>query len=363
MPNFKAPTETVTSVNARRGAGHNAPNEAAKTVANAGTGVTNLDFLRAVFHTIPDGAQPWGTSFTQPPDKAPPGVWKGGPFNKRSLTGKSNYTRGDANVFFSLSSYKSGADGQASRSKDCFAAAHGVVCDDMGGGASAKIPYEKIVLPGSYVLETSPDNHHVGYIFDKPVTDADLFNRVVDALVHQGLASENDPGMKGVTRYVRLPVGTNNKTKYEPPHRHVLKEWNPERRYSLEEITDAYRLDLAPPTPKRNFTPIKIDIADDPYVKVFADLGLILTGELRGANGNMLDILCPFHEEHTDRVDEGAAYFVSSGFKCFHGHCVDRTFKDVKEKLFKDHWVDTDELDHRLRALSVGILVQEKADD
>jgi len=330
---------------------------------DTGTGVTNLAFLSAVFHTIPDGANVWGTSCTNPPDTAAPGVWKGAPFRKRSLTKKSNYTSGKANTFFTVSTFKPGADGLVSRSKGNFAAAHVIVCDDIGSGPSAKIPLDKIALPGSYVIETSPGNCHVGYVLDKPVTDAGLINGVVDALIHQGLASENDPGMKGVTRYVRLPVGVNNKTKYDPPHQHVLKEWHPERRYSLQEIIDAYGLKLAPPTPERSFTRIKVEIADDPYVKVLGELGLILTGELRGEHGNMLDILCPFHEEHTDRVDEGAVYFVSSGFKCWHGHCENRTFKDVKEKLFKDHWVDTDEIDHRLRALRVGSLAEEAADD
>jgi hypothetical protein len=332
--------------------------KSSETLAETGSSVTNLAFLTAAFHTIPDGALLWGTSFTQPPDKAPPGVWKGGPFKSRSLTGKSNYTHGDANTFYVVSTFLPDIDGQVSRSKSKFAAAHVITLDDIGSGPSAKIPWERIKLPGSVVIETSPGNCQVVYILLVPVTDADLFNRVVDALIHQGLASENDPGMKGVTRYVRLPVGTNNKTKYDPPHRHVLKEWNPDRRYSLEEIIDAYGLVLAPPTTERDFATVKIDIADDPYVKVFGDLGLILTGEIRGENGNMLDILCPFHAEHTDRVDEGAVYFLGGGFNCFHGHCVDRTFRDVKEKFRNDHWVDTDELDHHLSSLRVGPRVE-----
>jgi len=322
------------------------------------TEVTNLDFICAAYHTVLKDALLWGTCFTQPPDRAPNRVWFGGVLTLRSLTKRNNYTSGTANVFYAVSTFFPDADGQVSRSRSHFASAHVITIDDVGDGPSAKIPWDRIKLPGSVVVETSPGNCQVVYILLIPITDADLFDRVIDALIHQGLSEDNDPGMKGVTRYARLPVGTNNKTKYDPPHRHVLKEWHPDLRYSVEEIIDGYGLDLTPPKPERKFIPIKIDIADDPYVNIFGELGLILTGELRGEHGNMLDILCPFHEEHTDRVDEGAVYFVSSGFKCFHGHCENRTFKDVKEKLFRDHWVDTDEIDHRLRGLNVGSLIK-----
>jgi hypothetical protein len=376
MANFKAPTENVTSVNARRGAGPNTPKEAVKAevtppAANVNAvyhmtsipekyrtpiTISNKEFIEDVFHDLGPGAYAYYTSFAESPEDAPPGVWMGARITDRLLTG-SRFTRPENNNFYVVSSFYADADGRVRRRQAQFAAAHTICTDDLGAGMSAKIPWSAVKLEPSYVIETSPDNCQAGMILKARCEDADYYNRVVDALVHQGLAAENDPGMKSVSRYMRAPVGTNSKKKYCTPHQHVLRSWRPELRYTPEEIIDAYGLVLAPPTPERDFIPVKIDIADDPYVKVFADLGLILTGELRGANGNMLDILCPFHEEHTDRVDEGAAYFVSSGFKCFHGHCVDKTFKDVKEKLFKDHWVDTDELDHRLRALSVGILV------
>ncbi|MBT4017630.1 MAG: hypothetical protein HOE62_06745 [Alphaproteobacteria bacterium] len=320
--------------------------------------VTNLNFICALFHTVSKGALLWGTSFTQPPDEAPNSVWYGGVLTFRKLTGRNNFTSGKANVFYTVSSFFPDDDGNSSRSKPYFAAAHVITVDDVGDGPSAKIPWNRIKLPGSIVIETSPGNCQVVYILLVPITDANLFDRIIDALIHQGLAEKSDPGMKGVTRYARLPVGTNNKTKYDPPHRHVLKEWQPDLRYSVEDIIDAYGLYLAPPTPQRDFNSVKIEVEDDPYIEVFGDLGLILTGELRGESGNMLDILCPFHEEHTDRVDEGAVYFIGGGFKCWHGHCENRTFKDVKEKLRDDHWVDTDELDHNLRRLRVGPLAE-----
>ncbi len=307
---------------------------------------TNKTFIDDVFHTLEPEAHIWGTAFKTPPDQSPNGVWFGGVITDRSLTKRTNYTRGDCNTFYTVSSFRPGKDGKVYRRKDNFAAAHVATLDDIGDGASAKISWDKVVLPGSFVIETSPDNCQVGYILCEPERDADLFNRVIDALIHQGLASASDPGMAGVTRYVRMPVGINNKTKYDPPHRHVLKEWHPERRYTLQDIIDAYGLDLAPPTPERTFNRVTIDVADDPYVKILGELSLILTGEIRdGSNFKMVDILCPFHDEHTDRVDEGAIYVIGGGFDCKHGHCEDRDIHDLKAKLRKDHGVDTDALD------------------
>ena len=178
--------------------------------------VTNKIFSDAVFHTLPKGAYKYGTTFKEPPDQAPNGVWFGGRIKDRSLKGKSNYTSGDCNTFYVVSSFYPDADGRVFRRKAQFAAAHVLTMDDIGDGPSAKISEDRVVLAPSFVIETSPDNCQVGYILKNPETDADYFNRTVDALIHQGLASPTDPGMVGVTRYVRFPVGINNKTKYDP---------------------------------------------------------------------------------------------------------------------------------------------------
>jgi hypothetical protein len=51
--------------------------------------------------------------------------------------------------------------------------------------------------------------------------------------------------------------------------------------------------------------------------------------------GGKHDITCPWVQEHTDKVDGGAAYFEPEdtfpigGFKCFHGHCGGRNIRDL----------------------------------
>mgnify|MGYP003627414074 CR=1 FL=1 len=320
---------------------------------------TNKEFADAVFHTLPTGAHIYGTAFKEAPDQAGNGVWFGGAIKDRSLVRRSNFTNGECNTFYVVSSFYPDAEGRVYRRKAQFAAAHVITLDDIGDGMSAKIPWDKVALPGSFVIETSPDNCQVGYILDKPETDADLFNRVVDALIEQGLASPTDPGMKGVTRYVRFPVGTNNKTKYDPPHQHVCREWNLERRYSLQNIIDAYGLTLAPPTPERMFDRVAVHHTDDPYLKCLSDLGLVLSAKPRsGGQFEMVDILCPFHEDHTDRIEVGTVYVIGGGFKCMHGHCIDRTFRDVKERLHLKYGVDTAAIDAETAAAHEQVMTK-----
>lgn len=308
--------------------------------------VTNKEFADAVFHTLEPDAHIWGTAFKTPPDQSPNGVWFGGVLNSRSLTKRTDFTRGNCNTFYVVSSFRAGEDGKVYRRKAGFAAAHVMTLDDIGDGPSAKISWDKVILDPSFVIETSPDNCQVGYILKTPERDADYFNRTVDALVAQGLASPVDPGMKGVTRYVRFPEGVNNKTKYSSPHVHVCRLWEPERRYTLPDIIKAYGLDLAPPTPVFRRERVTVSHTEDAYVKCLSDLKLVLNDTPRsGGEFDMLDILCPWHDEHTDRVDVGTVYVIGGGFKCFHGHCIDRTFKDMKEKLQVSHGVDTDVLD------------------
>ena len=371
MANFKAPTETVTSVNARRGAGHNAPNEAVKAeVAPPATNatavyhmtsipekyrtpvsITNKEFVDGVFHDLGPEAHAYYTSFPEPPEDANPGVWMGAPITARLLRG-SRFTRPENNNYYVVSSFYADADGRGRRRQAQFAAAHTICTDDLGAGMSAKIPWSAVKLEPSYVIETSPDNCQAGMILKARCEDADYYNRVVDALVYQGLAAENDPGMKSVSRYMRAPVGTNSKKKYGTPHQHVLRSWRPELRYTPEEIVRAYELVLAPAKPEQQFrASVKLTAADDPYLQVLSDLGLVLTGEIRsGGSFQMVDVRCVDADEHTDRAEEGCVYIVGGGtLVCHHGHCIGKRSREFRETLREKYGVNTDALDAELR--------------
>jgi putative DNA primase/helicase len=237
----------------------------------------------------------------------------------------------DTNNFVAISTFRKGADGKYHRRKENFAACHLIMVDDVG----TKIQPCQIPLEPSYKLETSPGNYQYGYLLAAPGLDGDLIARVIDAMIAQGLAADGkDPGMKGVTRYGCLPVGWNTKAKYierlGAPFVHQLEEWHPDRRFTLQEIIEAFELDLDRAHTRGG---VRVE-TDDSILKVLEAKGLV-KGPVNGKAG-VWDIVCPWVEEHTDRADSGAAYFQAHfdgrdtpGYRCHHGHCESRTIKDL----------------------------------
>ena len=233
------------------------------------------------------------------------------------------------NNFFVISTFwPDPEDGKHRRRKSNFAAAYCMMLDDIGDGPGAKISdIDMLSFPisPSWKLETSPGNYQYGYIFDEPVMDRLLIEALLKGFVSLGLVDGGeDPGMLGCTRYARLPVGSNTKAKYGQPFRHRLTEWEPDRKYSVPQIAEAFGItledfyydhDIADPLP----------VSEDLVYQSLDRLGLV-KGKLRTG---IYDIVCPWIGDHTDRADSGAAYLSPMGFKCHHGHCASRTGKDL----------------------------------
>ena len=100
----------------------------------------------------------------------------------------------------------------------------------------------------SWLIETSPGNYQGGIILADPITDATAAIRLLNALIDAGLC---DPGATGPSsRWARLPVAINGKPKYVneagEPFRCRLVEWQPEKRYTPQEIVDRLQLELVP---------------------------------------------------------------------------------------------------------------------
>lgn len=294
-------------------------------------------FLNTVFKDLPQGARPWVAGFRCDPYH-PGARWGGCPINGRI----PDIIEAEANNYLAVSSFRPGEDGKIHRRKANFAALHLVMVDDVG----TKVPIGAVALEPSYLLETSAGNYQAGYLLAEPVTDRALAEAVVDAMVAQGLATDGkDPGMKGVTRYGRLPLGINNKpvlvAEHGQPFRVRLAEWEPDRRYTLDEIIEAYGLKLGTtrPNPAReSYSPPD----DDPLLRWLAE-----RGQVQGpANAEgWLPISCPWLGEHTDRADTGAAYLPPSGFKCHHGHCETRTVHDLRAWAKQQGWAKEQEED------------------
>ena len=292
--------------------------------------VTNGEFLQGIF------GEHWATAHITGFDDDPSNITK----ERRAACWSGGYaaTFGISigwNNYFTISQFEPDANNKARRRKSLFLATYVIVADDV----KEKLPVEqveKLPLP-SYKLLTSPGSEQWGWILNTPCSDMDAVNNLLDGLVEKGLApSGTDPGMKGVTRYVRLPQGVNTKGSRVEANggtapRCQLLEWHPERRHAIETLSAPFSIDL---TAERHDArsggatnlpdhPI-LQIPDIIHVKKMLSLG-------------RYDITCPWTSEHTGTADDGAAVFTNDdgtiGFKCHHGSCEIRNRKDLMEYI------------------------------
>ena len=285
--------------------------------------ITNKEFLTAVFG---DDA-PWAhvTDFPYPPDDIPKdshlSAWKGDYACRYALTPATNQ-------YFTISTFYADEDGHARRRKALYRQTRCIVLDDV---------YEKLSidevskLPSpSWVLETSAGSEQWGYILSAPCAERARVENLLDGLVLNGLAPDGkDPGMKGVTRYVRLPEGINNK-KAKGVFKCQMKLWQPFVRVTLEQLAAPFHVDLDAPRREAR-TDGAADVADHPLLQTKH----IQVKEIR--SDGRFDIVCPWVHEHTNADDSGAAIFTNAdgsfGFKCHHGACQHRTGGDLMRWL------------------------------
>lgn len=285
--------------------------------------ITNEEFLRTIF------GDDWGRAhvcaFAQDPtDKTTPReVWAGGHAAKRLRK-----FRETENHYVAISLFSTDAEGKPRRRKELFESTVGIVADDV----HEKLPVElveKLPTP-TYKLRTSPESEQWGWRLNTPATDRQQVENLLDGLVKQGLApGGKDPGMRGVTRYVRLPEGSNTKASRVTANGGAapgcwISEWNPGRSVTLEELAAPFGIDLDAPRAD-SCSGTLVDCPDHPVLN-----HLNVKAKIRDG---VCDITCPWLDEHTDEADNGAAVFLfadgSVGFECHHGHCEGRTGEDL----------------------------------
>ena len=300
--------------------------------------VDNDEFLLTVFGDELAAALPVLVTFTGNPEEVPGKVWFGRPWQ-----GSDDMTTclpTDANNYFSLAVFRPDEAGRYRRQKSRFHGLHAVMLDDIG----SKVPMERLTLPPSWLLETSTGNCQAGYLLREPLTDGLVADRLMNAVIAAGLC---DPGANGPrARLARLPVAVNGK--HSPPFACRMLTWSPDLRYSVEELTNGLQVEMAlTERPKRQGShPAQERPADgDPVWIPRPDKNAVLMAlRNRGLYKAPLgegkhDITCPWVEEHTRQADGGTAYFEPDdlwpigGFRCFHGHCVDRHIRDLLKVL------------------------------
>ena len=286
--------------------------------------VTNSEFLTALFGED----APWVhvTDFPYDPGDIPKDkhliAWMGDYFSRYNLTPGFNQ-------YFTISNFYCDDQQQARRRKALFRHTPVIVLDDVKEKLSMT-EVSKLPKP-SWILETSPGSEQWGYILNSPCTDRARVENLLDGLVANGLApGGKDPGMKGVTRYVRLPEGANSKASKMingQPYKCQLTLWEPQNKVTIEQLAAPFAVDL-----DRVRRESRIDgaatVSDHPLINIPE---IIHIKEMR--SDGRFDVTCPWVNDHTDADDSGSAVFTNAdgsiGFKCHHGNCQHRTGRDL----------------------------------
>lgn len=263
------------------------------------------------------------------PERQPPDAWRGYPAEDMLKT-----YHADLNTYFSVGLPVSGG----SRSIAGFEKIFALVLDDVGTKVNLGQAQQLLGLGPSYVLETSPGNHQAGWWLE-PISSKDWALGLVKAL-YEALGRRAD-NLRNLVGYMRLPVGVNGKARLGPGGWPVrMRLWNPGTRIKLLDWPDIEtRIGRVTPISRVQRAqaasmPDPGEITQDPVLRAFELLGRVQGGIRRTTMGWGFDVDCPWKEEHTDRVHEGAVYVPVLGrFHCHHGHCQDRTMSEVRERL------------------------------
>jgi hypothetical protein len=198
--------------------------------------VTNTDFLSELAQAAPDGSCLWVNRFHGDPN--PDSPWGGMVYTPSDHEREMCDSWGDYNTYFSVAAVQIGPDGRYHRRRDNFARMLCLVIDD--------VELESLLSPPSWVLETSPGKTQAGYFLDGEDPDCAnelLCTSVVRGMMMRGLVGGDKSGNNSV-RYVRLPLGTNQKPRATGHVGHKLRVWRPSIRLTLEDACGAIGLDL-----------------------------------------------------------------------------------------------------------------------
>lgn len=287
---------------------------------------SNEEFLTAIFGDR--RYQVHVTAFVGDPNDTYMSAWAGGRYGEYSMPPMSNQ-------YFTVSLFNPDDEGKSKRRKALFNACYCVVLDDV----KEKLPVEqarKLPEP-AWVLETSAGSEQWGYILREPCSDRAKIENLIDGLIENGLSpNSKDPGMKGVTRYVRLPEGFNgkaNKCVGGIPFKCKLTRWNPENKCTLAQLAAPFFVDLERPRRDQRVDGASL-VPDHPLLQHPEIL------EIRHMRSEgRYEVKCPWVDEHTGGADNGAGIFTNSdgslGFKCHHGACESRTGRDLMRYMSK----------------------------
>ena len=290
-----------------------------------------LDLFRHTHKECSDKEKPIMCAFEGDPDEVDYKAWK--PIAMDSFLSRSKFLDLDRNVYITTGLFKRAQDGTWRRRGELWTGAVALMLDDIG----TKVDPQKFSgLPPTARILTSPGNEQWWWFFSEPFRD----KTAMDALI-RGCIDKigKDPGMASVTRVGRVPGGLNMKAKYGGAFRCVALEIEKDRRYSMKELLEGLKIQLAHLAPR---AAPRIDKAT--AIQASIDFDIVFNALLRfdllksnrsDASGWTQFRECPFSDQHSRGVtgaalhDPDANNFWQGGFKCHHGGCEHRTMKDV----------------------------------
>jgi len=197
---------------------------------------TNAQFLAELLTAAPAGSTVWVNQFIGNPNSGQ-ASWAGKAYSPEHHGAEVDaWTR--QNTYFSVGAVKAGEDGQRHRRKANFARLLCLVADDAEADQITGVP--------SWDLETSPGKFQIGVFLDGSDPDCSngpLVTALVTQMYERGLIKGDTSG-NNIVRYVRLPVGQNQKPRDSGPFNHVVHHWEPSARYSLEDAAGIFGVDL-----------------------------------------------------------------------------------------------------------------------
>lgn len=294
--------------------------------------VSNHEFLQTIYRDLPDGVRGMIVSSKGNPNQKSQGFWNATPYDEDTKTPD------DHNNYFTLSTFFPNEKCEYKRQKKFFSGMCAVMLDDIG----TKIIPDFLDLEPSWKIETSLGNYQYGYVLKTPIMDSKIADGLVNAVIAAGLC---DPGAGGpCARLARLPIGINGK--YDPNFQCKLKEWHPERAFTIEQLINGLGLDmtLAAKIQTKKQLARALHESDPIYLPCPQENRILAELKKRSLYKSPLgegkhDITCPWCHEHTDEADGGTAYFEPDstfpigGFHCFHGHCKERDIHTLLDHL------------------------------
>lgn len=252
------------------------------------------------------------------------------------------------NAYVTVGAFGRAPDNTYRRRAATYTGGMAFMVDDVG----TKVPPAAVAaLPPSARVLTSPGNEQWWYFLDKPERDQARFDALIRAFI-AGPLGGNDPGMASVTRVGRIPGYTNGKPAYGGDFLTQLLALN-NNRYSIEDIVAGFGLELiGRREPMRRIVPA--DAEERIAAHFAARRWLQQAGMLKRPDpdrAGWTEMTCPWADEHTGGVDNGAAIRepeMENGFygafRCHHGHCIDKGWRDLTDWIAEATAIDLERI-------------------